>query len=90
MASRCPTADNYAHWSATVPLTTGGNTLTATVNDATGNSATASVNLTSSPVSPVIAAVASGPTSPTYLDPVTVLAQVAPGATPLANVQLSV
>jgi len=86
------TNDNYANWSATIPLTLGANSLTATVTDnaqADGNTGTTSISITFSPVAPVITAVATGPTSPTYIDPVTVLAQIAPGASPLGTVRLS-
>ncbi|MBU6302827.1 MAG: sulfatase-like hydrolase/transferase [Verrucomicrobia bacterium] len=86
------TADNYANWSATVPLAIGTNTLTATVTDNAqpgGNTGTASITITCTPLAPVIGAVATGPTAPTYIDPVTILAQVTPGASPVATVQLS-
>ena len=40
------TSDGYAHWSATVPLSIGANTLTATAIDAAGNLNTASMAIT--------------------------------------------
>lgn len=83
------TAANYAHWSATVPLSVGTNTLTATAADAAGNISTASVVGNFTPAVPVITNVVTGPTAPTYLDPTYVTAQVQAGAgAVLGQVQL--
>ena len=66
--------------------------ITATATDnaqSGGNTATASISVTLTPTSPVISSVATGPTSPTYLDAVTVLANVTPGTgAALTQVQL--
>ena len=86
------TADGFAHWSASVSLVSGANTITATANDSAssgGNSGSASITVTLNAVNPDVVSVSTGPTSPTYLDPVTVLAQVQPGAAPITQVQLS-
>jgi arylsulfatase A-like enzyme len=83
------TADNYAHWSAAVPLNVGGNTLIATATDAAGNTSTASITVSLSPVTPVISAVSTAPTSPTYMDPVYVVARVQPGQAAISQVKLS-
>ena len=86
------TADAYAHWSATVPLTPGANTITATANDsadAGGNSGTASITVTLNATGPTITGVSTGPTAPTYLDPAYVLATVIPASgTNISQVQL--
>jgi arylsulfatase A-like enzyme len=83
------TADSYAHWSATVPLSVGGNTLTATATDSAGNISTASITVSLSPITPVISSVSTGPTSPTFMDPVYVVARVQPGQASISQVKLS-
>jgi len=83
------TADSYAHWSATVPLSVGGNPVTATATDVVGNTSAASITISLSPVTPVISAVTTGPTSPTYMDSVYVVARVQAGQAPLSQVRLS-
>jgi arylsulfatase A-like enzyme len=83
------TADSYAHWSASVPLSVGGNTVTATATDSAGNTSAASITISLSPVTPVISAVTTGPTSPTYMDSVYVVARVQAGLAPLSQVRLS-
>ncbi len=83
------TSDQYAHWSANVPVSVGQNTPTATATDSAGNTSTASVVGNYTPLVPVVANVTTGPTAPTYLDPVYVTAQVQPGAgAVLTQVQL--
>lgn len=86
------TSDGYATWTATVPLTPGANTLTATSTDSAdqgGNTGSASINVTYNANGPTIVSVSTGPTSPTYLDPTTVLAQITPQpGTTLTSVQL--
>ncbi len=86
------TADGYAHWSATVPLIPGANTITATASDSAdqgGNSGAASISVTYNATGPTIVSVSTGPTSPTYLDPTYVLAQITPQpGTTLSGVQL--
>lgn len=85
-------SDNYATWTATVPLTPGANTLTATSTDSAdqgGNTGSASINVTYNANGPAIVSVSTGPTSPTFLDPTTVLAQITPQpGTTLTSVQL--
>jgi arylsulfatase A-like enzyme/phosphodiesterase/alkaline phosphatase D-like protein len=85
-------SDNYATWTATVPLTPGANTLTATSTDSAdqgGNTGSASINVTYNANGPAIVSVGTGPTAPTYLDPTTVLAQITPQpGTTLTSVQL--
>ena len=83
------TVDSYAHWSASVPLSVGGNTVTATTTDAAGNTSAASITVTLSPVTPFISAVTTGPTSPTYMDFVYVVARVQAGQAPVSQVRLS-
>lgn len=87
------TSDGFAHWSASVVLGVGGNTITAVALDnaqSGGNSGTASANVTLSPTAPVISSVSIAPTAPAYLDPVTVLASVQPGTgAALTQVQLT-
>ena len=83
------TADSYAHWSASVPLSVGGNTVTAIATDAAGNTSAASITISLSPVTPVISAVTTGPTSPTYMDSVYVVARVQAGQAPISQVRLS-
>ena len=64
------TADGYAHWSASVPLVSGANTLTATATDSAssgGNTGTASISVTLNAVNPVVVSVSTAPTSPTML-----------------------
>ncbi|MDH4451910.1 MAG: sulfatase-like hydrolase/transferase [Verrucomicrobiota bacterium] len=86
------TSDGYATWTATVPLTPGANTLTATSTDSAdqgGNTGSASINVTYNANGPAIVSVGTGPTAPTYLDPTTVLAQITPQpGTTLTSVQL--
>lgn len=87
------TTDNFAHWSATVPLSVGSNTLTVTALDnaqSGGNAGVASINVTLAPNAPVISSIKTGPTTPTFLDNVwvTALVQASPGA-PVSNVQLT-
>lgn len=85
------TADNYAHWSAIVPLVSGANTITANASDTSsggGNIGTASISVTVIAVSPVITNVATVPTSPTFLDAVTVTAQVQVAGASIQSVQL--
>lgn len=86
------TSDGYANWTATVPLTPGANTLTATSTDSAdqgGNTGSASINVTYNANGPAIVSVGTGPTAPTYLDPTTVLAQITPQpGTTLTSVQL--
>ncbi len=85
-------SDNYVTWTATVPLTPGANTLTATSTDSAdqgGNTGSASINVTYNANGPAIVSVSTGPTAPTYLDPTTVLAQITPQpGTTLTSVQL--
>jgi arylsulfatase A-like enzyme len=86
------TSDGYATWTATVPLTPGANTITATSTDSAdqgGNTGSASINVTYNANGPAIVSVGTGPTAPTYLDPTYVLAQITqqPGTT-LTSVQL--
>lgn len=83
------TADGYAHWSASVPLSVGGNTLTATATDAAGNTAASSITVSLSPITPVISSVSTAPTSPTYMDSVYVVARVQAGQAPVSSVKLS-
>ena len=86
------TSDGFATWTATVPLTPGANTITATSTDSAdqgGNTGTASINVTYNANGPAIVSVSTGPTSPTYLDPTTILAQITPqSGTTLTSVQL--
>ena len=86
------TSDGYATWTATVPLTPGANTITATSTDSAdqgGNTGSASINVTYNANGPAIVSVGTGPTAPTYLDPTTVLAQITPQpGTSLTSVQL--
>lgn len=86
------TSDGYATWTATVPLTPGANTITATTTDSAdqgGNTGSASINVTYNANGPAIVSVGTGPTAPTYLDPTTVLAQITPQpGTTLTSVQL--
>jgi arylsulfatase A-like enzyme len=86
------TSDAYAHWSATVPLVPGANTITATANDsadAGSNSGTASITVTLNATGPTITSVSAGPTAPTYLDSTYVLAAVTPAnGTTISQVQL--
>jgi arylsulfatase A-like enzyme len=86
------TTDAYATWTATVPLTPGANTITATSTDSAdqgGNTGSASIHVTYNANGPAIVSVSTGPTSPTYLDPTTVLAQITPQpGTTLTSVQL--
>ena len=85
-------SDNYATWTATVPLTPGANTITATSTDSAdqgGNTGTASVSVTYNASGPTIVSVVTGPTAPTYLDQTYVLAQITPRpGTTLSSVQL--
>lgn len=85
-------SENYATWTATVPLTPGANTITATSTDSAdqgGNTGSASINVTYNANGPAIVSVSTGPTAPTYLDPTTVLAQITPQpGTTLTSVQL--
>jgi arylsulfatase A-like enzyme len=85
-------SDNYATWTATVPLTPGANTITATSTDSAdqgGNTGTASVSVTYNASGPTIVRVVTGPTAPTYLDHTYVLAQITPRpGTTLSSVQL--
>jgi arylsulfatase A-like enzyme len=86
------TSDNFANWSATVPLSTGSNVLTATATDGAqsgGNTGTASVTVTLSPITPLISSVSTGPTAPTYQDSVWVTARVEAGAAPVSQVKLT-
>lgn len=85
------TADNYAHWSANVPLVSGANTITVTASDSSstgGNIGTASISVTLNAASPVITDITTGPTSPTFLDTVTVSARIQVGGAPISQVQL--
>ncbi len=87
------TSDDYAHWSATVPLNVGLNAINATALDnaqSGGNSSTTSISATLAPNAAVIANITMGPASPTYLDNVwvTALVQTAPLA-PVSTVQLT-
>jgi len=86
------TTNAYATWTATVPLTPGANTITATSTDSAnqgGNTGTASINVTYNASGPAIVSVGTGPTAPTYLDPTAVLAQITPQpSTTLTSVQL--
>ena len=83
------TSDNFAHWSAIVPLAVGTNTISALASDTVANSGTASVLFTLNPIVPVISSVSTGPTAPTYLDPVWVTAKVQSGSAALSQVKLS-
>jgi arylsulfatase A-like enzyme len=83
------TSDNYAHWTASVPLNVGANSIAATATDGAGNTSTTSITVSLSPVTPVISSVATGPTAPTYQDSVYVTARVQAGRAPLSSVTLS-
>ena len=81
-----------SNWSATVPLVSGANTITATASDnasAGGNTGTASISVTLNAVTPVITNVTTNPTLPTFLDPVTITARVQAGAAPISQVRVS-
>ncbi|MGB8168341.1 MAG: sulfatase-like hydrolase/transferase, partial [Chthoniobacteraceae bacterium] len=83
---------NGSNWSATVPLVSGANTITATASDtatAGGNLGTASISVTLNAVTPVISNVTINPTSPTFLDPVTITARVQAGAAAISQVRVS-
>ena len=86
------TSDAYAHWSATVSIVPGANTITANATDsanAGGNSGTASITVTLNATGPTITSVSTGPTAPTFLDPTYVLAAVTPASgTTISQVRL--
>lgn len=86
------TSNGYATWTATVPLTPGVNTITATSTDSAdqgGNSGSASINVTYNANGPAIVSGSTGPTAPTYLDPTYVLAQITPqSGTTLSQVRV--
>ncbi len=86
------TSNNYATWTATVPLVPGLNTITATTNDSAdqgGNSGSAAIGVTYNASGPAIDGVTTAPTAPTYLDPTYLVARVTPRpGTTVSNVQL--
>ncbi|NBV86824.1 MAG: hypothetical protein EBS01_11340, partial [Verrucomicrobia bacterium] len=82
------TSDNFVHWSATVPLAVGANTISAVASDTVANSGSVSVSFTLNPITPVISSVSTAPTAPTYLDSVWVNARVQSGSAALSQVKL--
>jgi arylsulfatase A-like enzyme/phosphodiesterase/alkaline phosphatase D-like protein len=86
------TNDNFAHWSATIPLDVDLNTLTAVASDGAQsppNQSSASITITLTPTAPVVSNLTTGPTNPTYMDRVFATAKVRTGSTPLAKVELT-
>ena len=85
-------SNNYATWTATVPLVPGQNTITAATNDSAdqgGNSGSAVISVTYNASGPAIDGVTTAPTAPTYLDPTYLVARVTPRpGTSVSNVQL--